>query len=126
MSSCAGLTRASIALVKKLFWLMDGRLPDDALRRRENHEADIVIIHPSRRGRWPLLRMTTRCEGRPMAVIRIEPKLDASSGLYYVEIFHPAEAEQPFVTTEPRYKTAAAAENDVIAIIASRANNPRG
>jgi hypothetical protein len=28
------------------------------------------------------------------------------------------------VTTEPRYKTAAAAENDVIAIIASRANNP--
>ena len=60
-----------------------------------------------------------------MAVIRIEPKLDASSGLYYVEIFHPAEAEQPFVTTEPRYKTAAAAENDVIAIIASRANSPR-
>jgi hypothetical protein len=60
-----------------------------------------------------------------MALIRIEPKLDAPSGLYYVEIFHPAEAEQPFVTTEPRYKTAAAAENDVIAIIAARANNPR-
>jgi hypothetical protein len=58
-----------------------------------------------------------------MATIRIEPKLDASSGLYYVEIFHPAEAEQPFVTTEPRYKTEAAAENDVIAIIASRANS---
>jgi len=58
-----------------------------------------------------------------MAIIRIEPKLDASSGLYYVEIFHPAEAEQPFVTTEPRYRTAAAAENDVIAIIASRANS---
>jgi hypothetical protein len=61
-----------------------------------------------------------------MALIRIEPKLDAPSGHYYVEIFHPAEAEQPFVTTEPRYKTAAAAENDVIAIIASRANNARG
>jgi hypothetical protein len=60
-----------------------------------------------------------------MAVIRIEPKLDAKARLYYVEIFHPAEAEQPFVTTEPRYKTAAAAENDVIAIIAARANNPR-
>ena len=59
-----------------------------------------------------------------MAMIRIEPKLDVASGLYYVEIFHPAEAEQPFVTTEPRYKTAAAAENDVIAIIATRANNP--
>jgi hypothetical protein len=59
-----------------------------------------------------------------MALIRIEPKKDSSSDLYYVEIFHPADAEQPFVTTEPRYKTAAAAENDVIAIIASRANNP--
>jgi len=60
-----------------------------------------------------------------MTVIRIEPKLDAASGLYYVEIFQPAEAEQPFVTTEPRYQTAAAAENDVIAIIASRANSTR-
>jgi len=60
-----------------------------------------------------------------MAVIRIEPKRDPSTDLYYVEIFHPAEAEQPFVTTEPRYKTAAAAENDIIAIIATRANNPR-
>jgi hypothetical protein len=62
---------------------------------------------------------------KAMALIRIEPKLDAASGLYYVEIYHPADAEQPFVTTEPRYKTAAAAENDVIAIIASRANNAR-
>ena len=59
-----------------------------------------------------------------MATIRIEPKQDAASRLYYVEIFHPAESDQPFVTTEPRYKTAAAAENDLIAIIASRANNP--
>jgi hypothetical protein len=59
-----------------------------------------------------------------MALIRIEPKKDPSTDLYCVEIFYPAEAEQPFVTTEPRYKTAAAAENDVIAIIASRANNP--
>jgi hypothetical protein len=45
-----------------------------------------------------------------MALIRIEPKKDFSSDLYYVEIFYPADAEQPFVTTEPRYKTAAAAE----------------
>ena len=59
-----------------------------------------------------------------MALIRIEPKQDASSGLYYVEIFHPAESDQPFVTTEARYKTASAAENDVIAIIATRANRP--
>jgi hypothetical protein len=59
-----------------------------------------------------------------MALIRIEPKRDASVDLYYVEIYHPADAAQPFVTTEPRYKTAAAAENDIIAIIASRANNP--
>ena len=59
-----------------------------------------------------------------MALIRIEPKKDASAGLYYLEIFHPAESIQPFVTTEPRYKTAAAAENDLIAILASRASNP--
>ncbi len=59
-----------------------------------------------------------------MALIRIEPKEDPSTNLYYLEIFLPAESQQPFVTTEPRYKTAAAAENDIIAIIASRANNP--
>jgi len=59
-----------------------------------------------------------------MALIRIEPRKDPSSDLYYLEISHPAESAQPFVTTEPRYKTAAAAENDIIAIIASRANNP--
>ena len=59
-----------------------------------------------------------------MALIRIEPKKASSADLYYVEIFCPAESSQPFVTTEPRYKTAAAAENDIIAIIASRANNP--
>jgi hypothetical protein len=59
-----------------------------------------------------------------MALIRIEPKRDASADLYYVEIYHPADSAQPFVTTEPRYKTAAAAENDIIAIIAARANNP--
>ena len=59
-----------------------------------------------------------------MALIRIEPKKDPSTDLYYLEILHPAESEQPFVTTEPRYNSAAAAENDIIAIIASRANNP--
>jgi len=59
-----------------------------------------------------------------MALIRIEAVLDRRSGLYFVEIYHPAEAEQPFITTEPRYKTIAAAENDTIAIIASGANNP--
>jgi hypothetical protein len=58
-----------------------------------------------------------------MALIRIEPRKDPSLDLYYLEIFHPAESAQPFVTTEPRYKTAAAAENDLIAIIASRANS---
>jgi hypothetical protein len=58
-----------------------------------------------------------------MALIRIEAVQDGRSGLYFVEIYHPADAEQPFVTTEPRYKTPAAAENDTIAIIASRANN---
>ena len=59
-----------------------------------------------------------------MALIRIEAVKDPRSGLYYVEIYHPADAQQPFVTTEPRYQSAAAAENDTIAIIASGTNNP--
>lgn len=57
-----------------------------------------------------------------MGLVRFESKIDPSKGLYYVEIYHPADSQQPFVTTEPRYKTAAAAENDVIAIIASLSN----
>jgi hypothetical protein len=59
-----------------------------------------------------------------MALIRIEPVKDETSELFYVAIYHPADAEQPFVTTQARYKSAAAAENDVIAIIASHANRP--
>lgn len=59
-----------------------------------------------------------------MALIRIEAVQDPGTELYYVEIYHPADAEQPFVTTEPRYRTSAAAENDTIAIIAARTNNP--
>ena len=59
-----------------------------------------------------------------MALIRIEPVKDTNSEMFYVAIYHPADAEQPFVTTQARYKSAAAAENDVIAILASRANNP--
>jgi hypothetical protein len=59
-----------------------------------------------------------------MALIRIEAVKDESTNRYYVEIYHPADAEQPFVTTEPRYSSAAAAENDTIAIIAAGSNNP--
>ena len=57
-----------------------------------------------------------------MALIRIEAVKDARSDLYFVEIYHPSDAEQPFVTTAPRYKTVAAAENDTIAIIAAGTN----
>ena len=59
-----------------------------------------------------------------MALIRIEAVQDPDTDLYYVEIYHPADAEQPFVTTAPRYGTAAAAETDTIAIIAARTNDP--
>jgi hypothetical protein len=59
-----------------------------------------------------------------LATIRIEPVLDRQSGFYFVEIYHPADAQRPFVTTEPRYASAAAAENDTIAILAAGANNP--
>ena len=64
-------------------------------------------------------------EEMAVPVIRIEAVQDPKSGNYFVEIYHPAEAEQPFVTTEPRYKSAAAAENDTIAILAAAANRPR-
>jgi hypothetical protein len=57
-----------------------------------------------------------------MTLIRLEPKKDLVTDLYYIEIYHPADSDAPFVTTEPRYKTSAAAENDVIAIIAARAS----
>ena len=60
-----------------------------------------------------------------MPIIRIEAVQDEKSGNYFVEIYHPADAEQPFVTTEPRYKSAAAAEHDTIAILAAAANRPR-
>jgi hypothetical protein len=59
-----------------------------------------------------------------MPNIRIEAVQDLKSGLYFVEIYHPADADQPYVTTQPRYKTSAAAENDTIAILAASANNP--
>ena len=60
-----------------------------------------------------------------MPVIRIEAVLDEKTGFYFVEIYHPPDAPQPFVTTEPRYASAAAAENDTIAILAAGANKPR-
>jgi hypothetical protein len=59
-----------------------------------------------------------------VATIRIEPVLDRKSGFYFVEIYHPADAQRPFVTTEPRYASAASAENDTIAILAAATNNP--
>lgn len=61
-----------------------------------------------------------------MAVIRIEAVEDPETGLYFVEIYNPADSDKPYVTTAPRYATAAAAENDTIAILATGANNPRG
>ena len=61
-----------------------------------------------------------------MPLIRIEAVEDHTSGNYFVEIYYPADAEQPFVTTAPRYRSAAAAEHDTIAILAAAANRPRG
>lgn len=60
-----------------------------------------------------------------MATIRIEPAQDPRTGLYYIEIYHPADASQPVITTAPRYVSANAAETDTIAILAAGANNPR-
>jgi hypothetical protein len=59
---------------------------------------------------------------RTVTLIRIEPLEDEQTQKFYLAIYHPAEAEQPIVTTRARYKTAAAAESDLLAIIASQAN----
>ncbi len=59
-----------------------------------------------------------------MALIRLESRKDPRTGLYCVEIYNPAAADQPFVTPAPRYPSAAAAENDVIALIAAWTNDP--
>lgn len=57
-----------------------------------------------------------------MPLIRVEPVLDPATGRYLLEIYHPHDAPAPFVTTQPRYQTAAAAETDVIAILAVAAS----
>ena len=59
-----------------------------------------------------------------MPLIRIEPIEDQVTGRFAIAIYYPADAERPLVTTAPRYKSAAAAEQDTIAILASNANNP--
>jgi hypothetical protein len=58
-----------------------------------------------------------------VAVIRIEAVQDPKTSLYFVEIYNPADSERPYVTTAPRYQSAAAAENDTIALLAAGANS---
>ncbi len=57
-----------------------------------------------------------------MPTLRIEPRQDAETGLFYLEVYLPAEAPSPFVSTAPRYMSAAAAEQDMIATITARAS----
>ncbi len=59
-----------------------------------------------------------------MTLLRIEPVLDKGANKYFLEIYSPHDAEQPFVTTLPRYQNPEAAENDLIAIIAAAASAP--
>lgn len=58
-----------------------------------------------------------------MSLIRIEPVLDPASNKFFLEIYNPHDADQPFVTTQPRYQSKAAAETDVVAIIAAAASS---
>ena len=60
-----------------------------------------------------------------MPLIRIDPVRDERSGRYYLEIYSPHDAPAPYVTTQPRYQSAAAAENDVVAILAAAASSAR-
>jgi hypothetical protein len=57
-----------------------------------------------------------------MALFRIETRADKATGRFAVEIYFPHDAERPYVTTQPRYMTEAAAETDILAIIAAAAN----
>jgi len=59
-----------------------------------------------------------------MPLLRIEAAKDPDSGKYYVEVYYPADSTAPYVTTAPRYPTAAAAEGDLIALLAVAANRP--
>jgi hypothetical protein len=59
-----------------------------------------------------------------MPTFRIETVEDPSTGRYAVEIYYPADAQRPYVTTAARYMTSAAAENDMLATIAAAANSP--
>jgi len=60
-----------------------------------------------------------------MPTLRIEPAEDPATGRWFLQIYMPAESASPFVTTAPRYASAAAAEQDVVATIASVANRAR-
>lgn len=55
-------------------------------------------------------------------MIRIEPVLDEQSKRYFLEIYYPADVSRAFITTFPRYASAAAAEQDVLAILAASAS----
>ncbi|WP_237215762.1 hypothetical protein [Falsiroseomonas oryziterrae] len=60
-----------------------------------------------------------------MTTLRIEARRDAATGLFYLAIHMPADAPEPFVTTVPRYASAAAAEQDLVASITAAASRPR-
>jgi hypothetical protein len=60
-----------------------------------------------------------------MPTLRIEATRDPATGLFYLSVFMPPDAAEPFVTTAPRYMSAAAAEQDMIATLSAAANRPR-
>ena len=53
-----------------------------------------------------------------MIRIRVEAVEDKKTGRYFLEIYEPEDASAPIVTSVPIYKTAAAAETDVLASLA--------
>lgn len=57
-----------------------------------------------------------------MILIRLEPVLDPVTRKFFLEIYHPHDAAEPFVTTRPRYQSEVAAETDIIAILAAAAS----
>ena len=55
---------------------------------------------------------------------RVEARPDETSGLYYIEVFHPREAIAPVATTKPVYSSPEEAKRRIEAAIGDAFPNP--
>jgi len=60
-----------------------------------------------------------------MPTLRIEARRDEATGLFYLAVHMPSDSPEPYVTTAPRYASAAAAMVATKSCSAATANRPR-